>query len=64
MEEVGKSKKTGKKNLLNIRREGYRPGRVWVPCFELRGGFRISFRRWQIYLQGVAKISQGMAKKS
>ena len=28
------------------------------------GGFRISSRGWQRYLQGVAKISQGVAKKN
>ena len=28
-----------------------------------RGGFKISSRGWQRYLQGVAKIAQGVAKK-
>ena len=34
-----------------------------VQCVLCRGGFRIFSRGWQRYLQGVAKISQGVAKK-
>ena len=34
-----------------------------IKIISIKGGFRISSRGCQRYLQGVAKISQGVAKK-
>ena len=42
---------------------GYKCYTYCIHCIPDRGGFRISSTGWQRYLQGVAKISQGVAKQ-